>query len=373
MNDYAKPAEGFAPGEYLQDEIDARGWSQLDLAAILGMTPVHVNDLIKGRRPFTPEIAKALGAAFGTTAQYWLNLQSAYQLSTASKADDEISRRAEVFGKYPVRDLVKRTWIVDSSNISVIETRICEFYGIQHINEEIRIPHAARMSTEYGRETAMHAAWFARLKALAPLVSVSSRYSKRKFDNTISDLKRLCEDPNDIRLVPSTLAKYGIRFVIIEHLPGTKLDGGCIWLPDDSPAIGLSLRYGRMDHFWFILFHEMFHIGNGDKDCIGVSLYEDSEHGPQKPPQERRADLAASDALIKREFFEDFVNRKGGIYKTEEIIGFSIDNHIHPAILVGQIHHRDKNYNKFNKLMVQIRSIITETALTDGWGVALPI
>ncbi|MCH7979072.1 MAG: HigA family addiction module antidote protein, partial [Acidobacteria bacterium] len=72
-------AEAFPPGEFVKEELEARGWTQEDLAEIIGKTPGMVNELIKGKRKVTPDIAEGLSAAFGTSAEYWTNLETAYQ------------------------------------------------------------------------------------------------------------------------------------------------------------------------------------------------------------------------------------------------------------------------------------------------------
>jgi HTH-type transcriptional regulator/antitoxin HigA len=73
--------EAFAPGEYIREELEARGWSQIDLADILGRPTQAVNEIVNGKRAITPDTAKSLGQAFGTSAQLWMNLESAYQLA----------------------------------------------------------------------------------------------------------------------------------------------------------------------------------------------------------------------------------------------------------------------------------------------------
>ena len=73
------PAEGFPPGEFISEELEERGWSQADLADILGKTPAMVNEIIKVKRRITHEVAEGLAAAFGTSAEYWTNLETAYQ------------------------------------------------------------------------------------------------------------------------------------------------------------------------------------------------------------------------------------------------------------------------------------------------------
>ena len=59
------PADAFAPGEFIQEELEERGWSQTELAEILGRPPAAVNQIIKGKRSITLSTAKELAAAFG--------------------------------------------------------------------------------------------------------------------------------------------------------------------------------------------------------------------------------------------------------------------------------------------------------------------
>lgn len=88
--------EAFAPGEYIAEELEARGWSQLDLAEILGRPPQAVNEIIKGKRAVTPDTARGLASAFGTSPQLWMNLQSAYDLARTQQSDgDVVARKAK--------------------------------------------------------------------------------------------------------------------------------------------------------------------------------------------------------------------------------------------------------------------------------------
>lgn len=76
-------AEVFPPGEYIKDELEERGWTQAALAERLGVSLAVMNDVIEGRRAMTREMAEALGDAFGTSVQVWLNLDERFQLESA--------------------------------------------------------------------------------------------------------------------------------------------------------------------------------------------------------------------------------------------------------------------------------------------------
>jgi HTH-type transcriptional regulator/antitoxin HigA len=91
-----RPAEVFAPGEFIREELAARGWSQSDLARILGRPLQTVNMIVNGRKSITAETAKALGLAFGTGPELWMNLETTYQLHISPDPDPQIARRARI-------------------------------------------------------------------------------------------------------------------------------------------------------------------------------------------------------------------------------------------------------------------------------------
>jgi addiction module HigA family antidote len=71
------------PGEFLRETLDDLGLTQAALADAIGVSPMRVSHLLRGDRPVTAELALRLGRALGQTPQYWLNLQTAYDLKMA--------------------------------------------------------------------------------------------------------------------------------------------------------------------------------------------------------------------------------------------------------------------------------------------------
>ena len=88
-------AQVFPPGEFIREELEARGWTQGDLAVILGRPIQIVNGIVNGKKIVTPETAKALGAAFGTSAEFWMKLEATYRLSLAPPVDPGIMLRSK--------------------------------------------------------------------------------------------------------------------------------------------------------------------------------------------------------------------------------------------------------------------------------------
>ena len=74
------------PGEFLAEILGELGVSQAGFARIIGESPMRVSHVIRGTRPVTAELALLFGKALGQSPEYWLNLQSAYDLETARRA-----------------------------------------------------------------------------------------------------------------------------------------------------------------------------------------------------------------------------------------------------------------------------------------------
>jgi len=125
------PAEIFPPGEFLADELEARGWNQTEFAKIIRRPTRLVNEIILGKKAITPDTARELAAALGTSAQFWLNLESAYQLFRTEPSPNIglIARVAKLRERFPVREMMKRGWIVPSDNYDVVEKRVFDFFA----------------------------------------------------------------------------------------------------------------------------------------------------------------------------------------------------------------------------------------------------
>jgi addiction module HigA family antidote len=72
------------PGELLAEILDDVGMTQAAFARKIGVSPMRVSHVVKGKRPVTAELALLFGRAFGQSPEYWLNLQATYDLRVAA-------------------------------------------------------------------------------------------------------------------------------------------------------------------------------------------------------------------------------------------------------------------------------------------------
>jgi addiction module HigA family antidote len=81
---HPRPARSVAPGRILRQELEARGWSTEELAAVMNRPVAHVIGLLNGEQPLSQETAAELGKALGTSPDFWRDLESAYRLHSAA-------------------------------------------------------------------------------------------------------------------------------------------------------------------------------------------------------------------------------------------------------------------------------------------------
>ncbi len=363
-------AEVFPPGEFLREELEARGWSQTELAEIIGRPVRLINELIAGKKAITPETAVQLGDSLGTGPELWMNLESQYQLSKVRSTDGLIARRAKLYERFPVREMIKRGWIEASKSIEVLEQQFLAFFAIEHLDAEIPFAHAAKKMAPQDLPSMRQLAWLYRARRLAA-EQVIIAYSGDALRQALPRLSALLSAPEETRHVARVLAECGVRFIVVEPIPGAKIDGACFWLSATQPVVALSLRLDRIDNFWFVLRHELEHVLQCHGQDPGYILDQDLDTavGGEVSEEEAVANTAAADFCVSADEIVNFMQRVSPIFKEERVLLFAQRLNVHPGIVVGQLQRRLGRYDLFRKHQVKVRQFITSSALTDGWGV----
>jgi HTH-type transcriptional regulator/antitoxin HigA len=100
--------EAFPPGDLIREELGYRGWTQGDLARIMGRPLQIVNQIINGSKAITARTARELEAALGPEAQFWMNLETSWRLYIEAKADPAIAVRAKARDKVAPNDAARQ-------------------------------------------------------------------------------------------------------------------------------------------------------------------------------------------------------------------------------------------------------------------------
>jgi HTH-type transcriptional regulator / antitoxin HigA len=365
------------PGEIIAEELEARGWAQADLAFILGVAPQQLNNLLTGKIGISSDMAAALGEAFDMPAEFFANLQKMYDLSQARKPDPGVRTRASWLSVFPVREMIKRRWI-EETDPALLDLQMIRFFGknrvedIPFVGQGAIVPHAAKKQA-YDQTTPVQYVWLHRVKKIAEFINCPP-YSRQSLLDNLKKIRAHMMDVDDLSHIPNILHKCGVRYVLVEALQGSKIDGVCVWL-GDQPVIGMTTRLDRLDNFCFVLRHEIEHVlhEHGKEETFSpVDEFEDDLENSSDLPEEKLANEAAGEFCVPREQLNSFLLRKGPFISEKDVLSFAARMEIHPAVIIGQIQNKTKRYAWLRKYQTGIRQYLFNGKFKDGWGFYAP-
>lgn len=364
-----------SPGQLIKALLKERGWEQKLLAHILDIDEGDVSRLVNDRKEVDAPLALLLEEVFMVPAECFMELQKSFDLAKAriiAQPDPKRATRAQLFGGLPVSEMIKRGWIFASDlKDERVEPELSRFFGANRIEDIEVLPHAAKKTEVNVDATPSQLAWLYRVRQVASGM-MTPRYSSASLEAAIQKLNSLRVSAEAIAKVPRILMEAGIRFVIVEALPGSKIDGVCFWLDEQKPVIGMTLRFDRIDNFWFVLRHECEHVrlGHGRTE---VMLDVDMEGQRSVQKEEVEANTAAAEFCVPQKMLHAFIARKAPFYHEHDILGFAKTIGVHPGLVAGQLRRHMGRYDLFGNHVVKVRSKITPNAFVDGWGNVAPV
>ena len=337
----------------------------------MGRPAKLVNEIVQGKRAITPETAVQIGEALGTGPEVWMNLESQYQLSKVYPTDDAVSRKSRLYSRFPVREMVKRGWIEATETVDALEQQFLQFFSLASLDDQIVFGHAAKRSSE--DVTSQQYAWLFAARRICKQVVVP-KYSADALLAALPHLHALLSAPEEVRHVPRLLNECGVRFVVVEALPSSKIDGACFWL-EGEPAIAISTRQDRIDNFWFVVRHEIEHVlrehGKAETVIFDEDLSGVATEGRSKEEQE--ADTAGSGFCVQKAELDNYIARVQPYYFSEQkVLNFAARIGVHPGVVVGQLQNRFKgdSFKYLRSHLVKVREFLLQSAPHDGWGTA---
>jgi HTH-type transcriptional regulator / antitoxin HigA len=364
------------PGQLIEALIAERGWNNRVLATVLEVDETGISKLISAKKAVTPELAISLEEVFGVPADAFLTLQRNLDLAKARimvRPNPTRALRAKIFADLPVSEMIKRGWldVEDARDIGAVEQAVTKFFGTQKFAELETLPHAAKKTDAEMPTSTAQMAWLYRVKQIAKDVLVPV-YSEERTRASLVKLKSFLSAPEEARHAPRLLTECGIRFVIVEGLKSSKIDGVCLWLNDRSPVIGMTMRFDRMDNFWFVLRHELEHVllRHG---MLHPILDVDIGNDHSVAEEEKLANAAASEFCAPQAKIDSFIARKAPLFPERDFLGLAKILGIHPAMVAGQIQFKTDRYDLFRGHLAKIRDHVLPSAIVDGWGDIAPV
>jgi len=346
------------PIDAIKFRMEQAGLKPADLVPYIGSRS-RVSEILSGKRQLTLEMVRALESGLGIPAKVLIqksdqDLESQYQ-----HWDNSLVRTMEERGYFGNMSLKKY------SKVELLKNFFSELGIITKAQPAALLRKANYRSSPRTDKNAL-SAWMIRVLQKAKKIKVPLRYQPGMIDLAfMQNFVKLSVQENSPVLAQEYLIKYGIKLVIEPHFPKTHLDGAAILTEKDNPVIGLTLRYDRLDNFWFTLMHELAHVVLHYNQDIEL-FYDELENvkGFDIGPKEKEADRLASETLVPSNKWE--ISPAKLVPSSIAANSLAKELGIHIAIVAGKIRYEGGKWAYLNTIIGQAK--VQKYFPNEKWG-----
>lgn len=321
----------FHPGYYIKEIVEESGLTQADFAKRLDTTPKNLSLLIRGEQNLSIDIAMKLSRMIGTSVNYWLNIQNAYDALIAEfKSEEELAVERKIFEYFDYKYFRKNYGLPDlprKKDEQIKELR--QFLNVATLTVLSRRDMAVnfRSSTDNLTEAStVKANAMVQIATNRALKMEAPRFNKKKFEEAVKYALTLTRNHDEFYpLIRKAFWEAGVIFVILPNIAGSKTNGATKKIGENIMLM-VNDRRLNADSFWFTLLHEIGHIINGD---YGISF--EKEYGMK----EEAANKFAQDSLIPSDQYQRFI--EGQKFDLQSIKDFANRINRDPGIVLGRL------------------------------------
>ena len=325
------------PGETLNEVLESNNMSQKELAARIGISTKHINQIISGQVKISPETAFKLEKVFSLSAGFWNRLQAKYDQEKMEILEKETvsDEEKQLIKNSLYKQLVKFNYLEKESDSIKRVIQLRGFYGVANL---FNVPKAINANALFRKSRAIQtddyalAAWMKICEIETEGIEVSGQLDSKLIKNNLSKIKSLNQnsDPNVIvDSLQRIFAECGVAFSVVKNISGAPVQG-FIKRINNKVRLCMTLRNKYSDIFWFTLFHEIGHL----LDCKNEFFVDFRKTDDEA---EEYADSFATEELLAKNDYEIFVRRKD--FSKAEIKRYAWEKGILPGILVGRLQH----------------------------------
>jgi HTH-type transcriptional regulator/antitoxin HigA len=344
IEDYEKnnfPSSLPDPVEAIKFRMEQLGLNASDMVHYIG-SKSKVSEVLSEKTPLTLKMIRTLEKELGIPAKVLIQTSDVKQNFFENLHLDII------------KELKKRGYLGNSStkeeNRNSIVSNFFAPLTHENLNFSVMLRQTNYRTSPTTNKQAL-AAWLGCVLHKASKVKILKPYRVGTVNlNFMRELVQLSTQKDAPLLVQSFLKDHGITLVIEKHFEKTKLDGAAIMFNKDNPIIGLTLRYDRIDSFWFTLMHELAHIAlhlDKDSDLFYDEL--DDVKGLEVGVMELEADQLASEALVNSEKWE--ISPAKILPSKLAAESLSKELGVHIAIIAGKMRFEMSDFKRLSKVV----------------------
>ncbi|WP_233886315.1 ImmA/IrrE family metallo-endopeptidase [Paraburkholderia flagellata] len=339
------------PVEAVKFRMMEQGLRQADLVPYFGSRS-RVSEFLSRQRPLTVSMIRQLSAGLGISAEVLVQ-----ESPLVASSDGETGSEMD-WSLFPVKEMIKRGWIqIDKRRLDSTKAAELARAFVEKSMGGARMGVLARRTVK-GDAFSPEAicaltAWQARVlqKATEPSYCPRGPFHIEKLSEPFfKELVSLSPQEDGPLRAVDFLRDAGIAVVVEEHLAKTKLDGAAMLSGSGMPVIGLTLRFDRLDNFWFTLMHECAHVWK-HLSRPGDVILDRLVDAESTEAIEKEANRIARDILISRAHWRSASVRQ--MPTKAGIISFAQEQGVHPAIVAGRLQRETENYAIFKDMVGQ--------------------
>ncbi|MDA3938281.1 MAG: ImmA/IrrE family metallo-endopeptidase [Spirochaetia bacterium] len=333
------------PVDAIKFRMEQQGLKYVDMVPYFG-SKSRVSEVLNRKRSLSLSMIRKLNQELGIPAEVLI--------AEPGKGIPEDIEGVD-WKRFPVVELVKNGWIDFAGSIQSAKENSEELirgffsqadFSLQNYSIFFRKSlRSDKTIDEYGL-----AAWYAKVLIDQNNIPIENKYKEKVLDNNFFDELRMLSffDKGPV-LAQEYLLKFGIKLLVVPHLKGILIDGAVFFNSEMDPVIGLTLRYDRLDYFWFTLFHELAHLALHLKNNDDY-FFDDLSGKKDLTDIEKEADSYAEEMLIKNTVWQKFYKK---YLSEEDIKDFARKERISPSIFAGRIQKERDDYSHFRNLLGQ--------------------
>ncbi|MEU9891487.1 helix-turn-helix domain-containing protein [Sphaerisporangium sp. NPDC051011] len=329
------------PGAILRTTLERQGIRQNELAERTGLSPKHINQIVKETVGISGDIAVLLGRVLDVDASFWTRAEADYQAYiSAEKAKSQLPEYVSWLKGFDISELHRRgiTRPDDSDATAVEKTlrffRVASPAAFAQTWQRPRVSFRRSQAFEIVEQNT--ALWLRLVERSAEDFDVKPLKigALRAVARTIPSLTTL-NVVDGFTAARTALAEVGVVLTFVRQVPETRLCGATWWLGADRPVIGLTERQRKPDIFWFSLIHEVAHIILHPKRTTFLELRGETDEA------EKEADEFAESILFPGNCREQIQAAR----TRAQLLLLSAKLGLGPAIVAGQHGHLTNRWN----------------------------
>ncbi|AHC14117.1 HigA family addiction module antitoxin [Salinispira pacifica] len=357
-----RPFINIGPGHTIKKNLEAMGWTQEDLAAMMDISVKQLSQIVNNKTRITIETARLLAAVFETSAEFWVNLDTRYRINKDEDSTRETSaqRKARIRKYMPVNEIIKKGWFISEATADGYEGLYSEIWQTtpddQSMYDHVKDRYCARQNRENEEYTARYTYTWSKIARIKSQGFSVPDYSREKLEQISRQLYSYTYMEDGVTRVLRELNTAGVRFLVLSHLSKTYLDGACFW-EGDNPVIVYTARYDRIDNFWFTLAHEIAHVLLHLPRFKDKSFLDDLK-ADENSTEEQEAD-AVAEKYLKADQIISSAKPYAGYLSASRLQTISDKLEIGKAVIVGILqHHGMVDYRKLNAYKKPVTDLI---------------